>query len=213
MGPQTGNTVTWRDLTALPCSHPHCGSVGSMVRTDAGEWRSLVSTIGHERLEQHLGPVANKIADREIPDELRAVAQESLLGLLSERTSLSLPTVGDLIRNVCESCDLGISSLLRPAGAEADPREGLRAMVAQRVKRITVKPFMDMNTMIEERLIQCCTHVGTRSADGLDQGAPFCAVQAWAPPGRTKLAEMAGRQQDQIPLTLRPRQRDVEVMR
>src|SRR5699024_784885 len=25
---QTGGDITWRDLTALPCSHPHCCSVG-----------------------------------------------------------------------------------------------------------------------------------------------------------------------------------------
>ena len=36
-------------------------------------------------------------------------------------------------------------------------------MLGERVVRITVKPFMDMSTMIEERLTQCCVHVGTRS--------------------------------------------------
>ena len=50
-------------------------------------------------------------------------------------------------------------------------------MLGERVVRLTVKPFMDMSTMIEERLLQCCVHVGTRS--GQDQCAPFCAVQAW----------------------------------
>src|SRR3989454_4306595 len=43
LGPQTDGLVTWRDLTALPCSHPHCCSVGYMLKTDAGEWRSLVA--------------------------------------------------------------------------------------------------------------------------------------------------------------------------
>ena len=47
------------------------------------------------------------------------------------------------------------------------------------VKRITVKPFMDVATMIEERLVQCCVHVATRDAGGAHQCAPFCAVQAW----------------------------------
>src|SRR5690625_3046323 len=37
----------------------------------------------------------------------------------------------------------------------------MRRMLAERVLRITVKPFMDINTMIEERLIQCCVHVAT----------------------------------------------------
>lgn len=51
-------------------------------------------------------------------------------------------------------------------------------MLGERVVRVSVKPFMDMSTMIEERLTQCCVHVGTRSAEQ-DQCAPFCAVQAW----------------------------------
>ena len=42
-------------------------------------------------------------------------------------------------------------------------------MLGERVLRVTVKPFMDMNTMIEERLTQCCVHVGTVNAES---GAP-----------------------------------------
>ena len=59
-------------------------------------------------------------------------------------------------------------------------------MLGERVVRITVKPFMDTSTMIEERLTQCCVHVGTRSDQ--DQCAPFCAVQAWNPLGRPRLS-------------------------
>ncbi|MDQ3094427.1 MAG: radical SAM protein, partial [Actinomycetota bacterium] len=69
----------------------------------------------------------------------------------------------------------------------------LRSMLGERVKRITVKPFMDMHTMIEERLTQCCVHVGTVNEDtGADQCAPFCAVQAWAPLGRNRLSTARG---------------------
>ena len=102
LGPQTDGLVTWRDLTALPCSHPHCCSVGYLIRDDAGEWRSLVSLVGHDRLREHLGLVSNRIADPEIPQQLRSAVQESLLGLLSEQSSLSHPQVGDLWRDVCE---------------------------------------------------------------------------------------------------------------
>ena len=45
--------------------------------------------------------------------------------------------------------------------------------------------------MIEERLVQCCVHVGTQADDGADQCAPFCAVQAWAPLGEQKLSRRA----------------------
>ena len=51
LGPQTDGLVEWRDLTALPCSHPHCCSVGYLIRTDSGQWRSLTSIIGHEQLK------------------------------------------------------------------------------------------------------------------------------------------------------------------
>ncbi|MFD2356695.1 radical SAM protein [Nonomuraea ferruginea] len=131
LGPQTGGLVTWRDLTALPCSHPHCCSVGYLIRDDSQRWRSLVALIGHDRLKENLGLVANRIADSEIPRELRLAVQESLLDLLSEQSSLSHPQIGELWRNICENCDLGVSTLLTLASSalpgsaqEAAPDDG-----------------------------------------------------------------------------------------
>ncbi|MFI6324613.1 radical SAM protein [Nonomuraea sp. NPDC050556] len=188
--PQTGGLVTWRDLTALPCSHPHCCSVGYMIRDDAQAWRSLTTLIGHDRLKANLGLVSNRIADTELPRELRLAVQESLLGLLSEQSSLSHPQVGDLWRNICENCDLGVSTLLALASsALPGRRKKLRRMLGERVVRITIKPFMDLSTMIEERLTQCCVHVGTRAEQ--DQCAPFCAVQAWPELSRQRLSAVA----------------------
>ena len=46
-------------------------------------------------------------------------------------------------------------------GSLPGQRRRLRALLGERVLRVTVKPFMDMNTMIEERLTQCCVHVAT----------------------------------------------------
>ncbi len=190
LGPQTDGRVTWRDLTALPCSHPHCCSVGYMLKTDSGDWRSLVGIIGHDRLRENLGLVSNRIADREIPAQLRDLVKESLLGLLSEQSSLTHPAITDIFRNICDNCDLGLSTVLRLAG-DAVMRRGdkLRDVLARRIKRITIKPFMDINTMLEERLLQCCVHVGTRS-ESQDQCAPFCAVQAWPQLRRTSIAEV-----------------------
>jgi len=184
LGPQTGGQVTWRDLTALPCSHPHCCSVGYLLRDDSGQWQSLTTLIGHDRLKEFLALspdlIANRIADTDLPVAMRAAVKDSLLGLLSEQSSLSHPRVGDLWKDICENCDLGISTLLTLASsALPGGRERLRKLLAERVKRITIKPFMDISTMIEERLTQCCVHVATRSSAGADQCAPFCAVQAW----------------------------------
>jgi 7,8-dihydro-6-hydroxymethylpterin dimethyltransferase len=147
--------------------------------------------IGPAKLKANLGLVSNRIADREVPAELRRVLRESLLGLLSEQSSLSHPQVGELFKDICESCDLGISTLLKVAANSLPGRQkALRRMLGERVVRITVKPFMDMATMLEERLLQCCVHVGTRS-EAQDQCAPFCAVQAWPALARQRLSTVA----------------------
>ena len=202
LGPQTDGLMTWRDLTALPCSHPHCCSVGYMLKTDAGAWTSLVGIIGHDRLKQHLDLVSNRIADRELPAQLRELVKQSLLGLLSEQSSLTHPTIADLFRNICENCDLGLSTLMRLAGDAMLGRQNrLRELLGQRVKRITIKPFMDITTMLEERLLQCCVHVGTQGTVQ-HQCAPFCAVQAWPQLGRMKLAARAASAPPQAASTL-----------
>ncbi|WP_227999816.1 radical SAM protein [Nocardia australiensis] len=202
LGPQTGDLVTWRDLTALPCSHPHCCSVGYLLRDDAGQWRSLVSLIGHDRLKQQLGLVSNRIADSALPAELRVAVRESLLGLLSEQSSLSHPEIGRVWQNICENCDLGMSTLLTLASsALPGRRKRLRTLLGERVVRITVKPFMDSSTMIEERLTQCCVHVGTRA--DTDQCAPFCAVQAWPALSRQRLSVAAPADRALLPVTVR----------
>jgi 7,8-dihydro-6-hydroxymethylpterin dimethyltransferase len=187
LGRQTGGVVTWRDLTALPCSHPHCCSVGYMLRSDGGEWRSLVSLIGPEPLKAHLELVSNTIADWKVPRTVRRLVKQSLLDLLSEQSSLTHPTVPELFRNVCVNCDLGVGDVLRGLLGRTD-RAKIREWLGAKVKRITVKPFMDVHTMLEERLLQCCVHVGTRGDAREHQCAPFCAVQAWPALSAQKLA-------------------------
>ncbi|MGG5257148.1 radical SAM protein [Phycicoccus avicenniae] len=204
---QTQGRVTWRDLTALPCSHPHCCSVGYLLRDDSGRWVSLVSVIGHERLKQWLDLepdlLANRIADDTIPQQLRGVVKSSLLDLLSEQSSLSHPSMADIWRDICTHCDLGLGTLATLASSRLPGRhERLRRLLGERVLRVTVKPFMDMNTMIEERLVQCCVHVATVNEDsGGHQCAPFCAVQAWAPLSRSRLSTATGARE--LPLVAR----------
>lgn len=194
---QTGGLVTWRDLTALPCSHPHCCSVGYMLRDDSGAWRSLTALIGHDRLKQWLDLepdlLANRIADDAIPEALRLAVKESLLGLLSEQSSLSHPRIGRIWQDICTTCDLGIGTLSTLAAARLPGQHNrLRKLLAERVIRVTVKPFMDMNTMIEERLTQCCVHVATVGESGAHQCAPFCALQAWPELAKTRLSTATG---------------------
>ena len=189
---QTNGVVRWDDLTALPCSHPHCSSVGYMLRGDSGQWRSLAAIMGHDRLKENLGLVANRIADNQLPKDIRVAVQQSLMGLLSEQSSLSHPDIGKLWRDVCEACDLGIATLMKmAASAGLGNKREIRKLLGERVMRITVKPFMDINTMIEERLTQCCVHVGTKSGDA-QQCAPFCAVQAWTDISQQRLSLSVG---------------------
>lgn len=191
---QTGGLLAWQDLTALPCSHPHCCSVGYFLKDDSGAWKSLVGLIGPERLKEFLDLepelIANRIADSQVNAKMRDVVKSSLLDLLSEQSSLSHPSMLDIWRDICSSCDLGIGTLATVAASRLPGQhERLRAMLASRVKRVTIKPFMDMNTMIEERLTQCCVHVATVNAESeAHQCAPFCAVQAWSPLARTRLS-------------------------
>ncbi len=185
---QTDGLVTWRDLTALPCSHPHCASVGYMIKTDDENWRSLVSLIGEDQLAQHLDLVANKITSPELARETKALVKQAILGLLSDQTSLSHPDIGQAFASVCASCDLGVGELAKLAADRFGSGRRLRRLLAERVVRVTVKPFMDIDTMIEPRLMQCCVHVGTKSIDDAHQCAPFCAVQAWGPLAERRLS-------------------------
>ena len=194
---QTAGQVTWRDLTALPCSHPHCCSVGYLLRDDSGSWRSLVGLIGPDRLKQWLelepDTLANRIADDAIPGQLRAVVKDSLLDLMSEQSSLSHPSMSSIWSDICQNCDIGIGTLATLASSRLPGQhQRLRRMLGERVLRVTVKPFMDMNTMIEERLTQCCVHVATVDADDSHQCAPFCAVQAWLPLSRSRISTATG---------------------
>ena len=172
--------MTWRDLTALPCSHPHCCSVGYLLRDDSGTWQSLTALIGHDRLKQWLDLepdlLANRIADDAIPAAMKEVVKGSLLDLLSEQSSLSHPSMADdLARHLPELRPRHRHPHARwPPAALPGQHERLRAMLGERVLRVTVKPFMDMNTMIEERLTQCCVHVAT--VNGETRRPPVRAV-------------------------------------
>jgi hypothetical protein len=132
------------------------------------------------------------MGDWQLAPQVRGLMRHSLLGLLSNEASLAQPRVWGLLRDVCQNCDLGMTTLVRLAGEGlTGQNRKVRQLMAERIKRITVKPFMDVNTMIEERLTQCCVHVGTRGDDELDQCAPFCAVQAWPALSEQKLARRA----------------------
>ena len=173
-------------MTALPCSHPHCCSIGYALRTDAGEWRSLVGMIGHEELKANLDLVSNRIADRELPARLRRLLKDSLLGP-AQRPGLAhpperAPAPAQRLRPLRPRRRHPGPLATRP-GAEG--RRRIRELLAHRVKRIVVKPFMDIHTMLEERLQQCCVHVGSgakTAATSARPSAPCRRGRSWAAP-------------------------------
>lgn len=187
LGPQTRDRVTWNDITALPCSHPHCAYVGFMFQLPFRRWRSLVSLVGTERLAANIGLVANRIVDPALDDALIALSSTPFASLLSERNSLTHPDIAEILVEVLEHGDRGTRALLRAVAAVKGRNDGLRQLLGRRVKRVTVKPFMDIHTMIEERLLQCCVHTGAYS-DRRHQAAPFCASQAWPELARKKVS-------------------------
>ncbi|MEZ5214228.1 MAG: hypothetical protein R2692_05570 [Microbacterium sp.] len=177
LGPQTDDEITWRDLTALPCSHPHCCSVGYFLKDDGGEWRSLVGLIGHERLKEFLdlNPdlLANRIADSNVQqgDPRR---REEARCRPAERAVVALaPVDGDIWRDICVNCDLSIGTLATLAASSCPASTSGAAMLADRVLRVTIKPFMDV-THDRRRLTQCCVHVAT--VNRRDRRAPVRAV-------------------------------------
>ncbi|HKG56884.1 MAG TPA: radical SAM protein [Candidatus Limnocylindrales bacterium] len=171
LGEQTAGRVASDDFIALPCSHPDCSSITYFIRGDGGDWRSVPKLLGPERLREGLGLVSNRIA----PDDAMWTA---LVGLMSETTLVSRPELIDHVLQICDACDLGVTGFVKSLGRWMFDRDAAVEEIALRVKRFSVKSFMDAWTMNVERLQQCCVHVG--STDGGDPvRVPFCARQAF----------------------------------
>lgn len=168
MSEQSRYGVHPHDVIALPCSHPDCCSIGYWLKGKGGEFVSVASIVGEDALKRNLSIFGNSIA---FSDGLEAVHQ-ALLGLMSETMTLSRPELVTHLKDLCAACDLGgITGLLRLAFG----RDATAAFVGERVKRVTIKHFMDANTLITERLEQCCVHVGGAGSDPVRM--PFCAAR------------------------------------
>lgn len=171
------------DFIALPCSHPDCSSITYFVRGDAGDWRSVPGMLGTERLKGYLGLVSNRIA----PDDAMWAA---LVGLMSETTLVSRPELVDHLLRICDACDLGVTGFVKSLGRWLFDRDAAVEEIALRVKRFSVKSFMDAWTLNVERLQQCCVHVGSTDGEANPVRVPFCARQLFGGLRRTTSAGM-----------------------
>ena len=144
-----------------------------MIRRDDGEYRSVVSMIGRDQLKQHMAVYGNRLA----PDD---ALWEALTGMLSETALISRPELIDHLLDICEVCDLGVSGFVKTLGRWLVQRDAVPVeTIAKRIKRISIKTFMDAWTMNVERLQQCCVHVASTGEDEPVR-IPFCARQAFA---------------------------------
>ena len=186
-------------MTALPCSHPHCCSIGYAIRTDAGEWRSLVGMIGHEELKANLDLVSNRIADQELPARLRRLLKDSLLGP-AQRAGVAHPP---------ERAPAAAQRLrpLRPGpghpgphrhpprrrgpppdpGAAGPPGQAHRGQAVHGPRHHARGAAA---AVLRPRRVPGAT-------DGGHQCAPFCAMQAWPALGRTRLSARAAATDEQ----------------
>src|SRR5262249_40275307 len=130
-------------------------------------YRSLPHLLGLDRLSDLLGLVSNTI----VFTEARQRAAEALAGLWSSSITASRPELGEYASLLCRLCaGAGMGNLLRARRGALSPSE-----LALRMKRFSVKHFMDSWTLNVERLQQCCVHVGS-AAPGHPR-IPFCARQ------------------------------------
>jgi len=171
LGEQTGGKVGPEDFIALPCSHPDCCAIAYFVIGDEGQFNSVTRLLGKERLKANLDLVSNRIAADE------AALGQALMGMMSEATTITRPELIDYVLTLCDNCDLGLSGLLRRFTSVVLRREMAAEPVSKRLKRLTIKSFMDAYTLNMERLQQCCVHVGSIDGDANPVRVPFCARQ------------------------------------
>lgn len=164
---QSTHSLKARDLIALPCSHPDCCSIGYFVKGGDGRFSSLASIIGEETLQANLSAVGNTIA---FNGSLRLIG-ESLIKVMSETMTLSRPELVSHLRRLCEQCDLGLADFFKEAFGNTPSAR----FAGERIKRVTVKHFMDADMLITERLEQCCVHVAGAGNDPVRM--PFCAAR------------------------------------
>jgi len=165
---QSTHAVLARDLIALPCSHPDCCSIGYFIKDQAGAFTGLASIVGSDALLENLSLFGNTISFSDSLSEVR----RGLLGVMSETMTLSRPELVGHLRTLCEACDFG--GFAQMLAAAFRPGSGER-FVGERVKRVTIKHFMDADTLITERLEQCCVHVAGAGNDPVRM--PFCAAR------------------------------------
>jgi hypothetical protein len=188
---QSSNGVRARDLIALPCSHPDCCSIGYFIRTSDGRFAGMPAIFGEQTLRDNLSIFGNQIAFSEALEKIR----NALTNVMSETMTLSRPELAAHLKTLCSACGLGGAAKLLEL---AFGRGATARFVGERVKRVTIKHFMDADTLITERLEQCCVHVAGAGNDPVRM--PFCAARLFPKVRERAMKGMVRRGQlEQVP--------------
>jgi len=188
LGPQTHGRADADDFIALPCSHPDCCAITYFVREDGGGYRSIPKLVGTDVLKANLSILGNRIA---ADDQL----WDSLIGMMSETTTISRPELVDYLLNICEACDIGLGGFIKDLSSYVFKGHRAEELIQLRTKRLSVKSFMDAWTLNIERLQQCCVHVGSTDGDSDPVRIPFCARQLFGSLRRRTSAGQVGARQ------------------
>jgi len=169
---QTEGRVAAADFLPIPCSHPDCATVSYLIRADHGKWRSVADLLGHDTIRENLAMVGNRL----VPDD---ETWEAFLGLYSGSMSVAREDMLDHLAALTGACKLDLGNFARLLGRSILGRRMNVEEVAARVRRFSVKGFMDHWTLNVERLRQCCVHVGSIDPDAPVVRMPFCARNAF----------------------------------
>jgi uncharacterized radical SAM superfamily Fe-S cluster-containing enzyme len=155
---QTNGKIGPQDFVPLPCSHRDCCDISYLIRTRREGWRSLPALLGREELHRWIHLVANTISFESASDAVKAMLKSGAIQrVLSEQQKVSAIALAADLLKMCD-CVPGLSELIRR------PTESMDKM-AERTFRVTIKQFMDAHTFHEDRIRQCCVHVGTFEED------------------------------------------------
>lgn len=165
---QSDGPLRSADFLPIPCSHPDCATVNYLVRTDGGAWKSVTELLGRDRIREHLGIVGNRL----VPDD---ETWNAFVSLYSGSMSVARADILDHLGVLTGACRLDLGSFARLLGRSILGRRAGVEDVAARVRRFSVKGFMDHWTLNIERLRQCCVHIGSIDPEQPVVRMPFCA--------------------------------------
>jgi uncharacterized radical SAM superfamily Fe-S cluster-containing enzyme len=166
---QTNGALGPDDFIPLPCSHRDCCDITYLLKTAAGQWKSLPQLIRREELKNWIHLVSNTIAFDDASGALKTMLKSGAIArVFSEQNKTSGPQLMLDMARLC-GCVPGVQEVLGAwwtlTGQDEKQENSRLEKMAERTLRITTKMFMDAHTFHAARIRQCCVHTGTFEDD------------------------------------------------